>query len=80
MFIWGKPIRFEHKNWFICSDDGNPFEFIPYQGKPDGKKAGPLGLKVIKEVFEVVADPRKHDVFFDNFFTSLPLLEELKKT
>ena len=26
----------------------------------------------------MVADVRKHDVYFDNFFTSLSLLEELK--
>ena len=37
-----------------------------------------LGPKVVKELFQVVANARKHDVFFDNFFTSLSLLEDLK--
>ena len=78
MFIRGKPIRFGHKNSVICSDDGYPFKLIPYQGKSNGKKDGPLGPKVVKELLEVVADAKKYHVYFDNFFTSLPLLEELK--
>ena len=34
--------------------------------------------EVVKELLQVVANARKHDVFFDNFFTSLSLLEDLK--
>ena len=37
-----------------------------------------LGPEVVKELLKVVASARKHDVFFDNFFTSLSLLEDLK--
>ena len=37
-----------------------------------------MGPKVVKELLQVVANARKHDAYFDNFFTSLPLLEELK--
>ena len=62
MFIRGKPIRFGHKNSVICSNDGYPFKLIPYQGKSNGKKDGPLGPKVVKELLEVVADVKKHDV------------------
>ena len=78
MFIRGKPIRFGYKNWLLCSDDGYPFKVIPYQGKAAGSKE-PLGPKVVNELLEVVNDSKTHDVYFDNFFTSLPLLEELKK-
>ena len=47
MFIRGKPISFDYKNWVICSDDDYPFKFIPYQCKSDGKKDGPLGRSKI---------------------------------
>ena len=79
MFIRGKPIRFGYKNWVICSNDGYPFKVIPYQGKLNGNKEGPLGPRVVKQLLEIVTDANKHDVYFDNFFTSLPLLEELKQ-
>ena len=79
MFIRGKPIRFGYKNWVICSNDGYPFKVIPYQGKLNGNKEGPLGPRVVKQLLEVVTDANKHDVYFDNFFTSLPLLQELKQ-
>ena len=78
IFIIGKQIRFGYKNLVICSDNGYPFKIIPYQSKLDGKKDGPLGLKVVKEQPGVIADARKHDVYFDNFFTSMLLFEELK--
>ena len=32
----------------------------------------------MKNLLDVVTDDRIHDVYFDNFFTSVPLLEELK--
>ena len=37
-----------------------------------------MGPKVVKELLEAVTDARKHDVYFDNFFTSFTLLKELK--
>lgn len=76
MFIRGKPIRFGYKNWVLCSDDGFPFKVIPYQGKSGNKQ--PLGPRVVKDLLEVIDDNRQHDVYFDNFFTSVPLLEDLK--
>ena len=78
MFIRRKLIRFGHKNWVIGSDFGYPFRLIPYHGKSDDKKDESLGPKIVKELLEVVADARTLDVYFGNFFTSLPLLEELK--
>ena len=78
MFIRGKPIRFGYKNWVLCSDDGYPFKIMLYQGKSEKDKS-PLGPKVVKELLEVITDSKKHDVYFDNFFTSVGLLEDLKK-
>ena len=79
MFIRGKPIRFGYKNWVICSNDGYPFKVIPYQGKLNSNKEGPLGPRLVKQLLEIVTDANKYDVYFDNFFTLLPLLEELKQ-
>ena len=42
------------------------------------KRMALLGPEVVKELLKVVANARKQDVFFDNFFTSLSLLEDLE--
>ena len=77
MFIRGKPIRFGYKNWVLCSDDGYPFKVNSYQGKAE-RNEGPLGPSTVKNLLDVVTNDRIQDVCFDNFFTSVLLLEELK--
>ena len=52
---------------------------VKYQGKLSGNKEGPLGPRVVKLLLEIVSNAKKHDIYFDNFITSLPLLEELKQ-
>ena len=74
MFIRGKPIRFGFKNWVLAADDGYPFKVVPYQGKEPGAAKGLLGPKVVTGLLEVVQHPARHEVYFDNFFTSIPLL------
>ena len=42
--------------------------------------SGPLGSRVVNEKVDVIAehsDPLKHELFFDNFFTSYNLLADL---
>ena len=73
----GKPIPFGYKNWVLCSDDGYPLIVNPYQGKAE-RNEGPLGRSTVKNLLDVVNDDQLHDVYFHNFFTSVPLLEELK--
>ena len=79
MFIRGKPIRFGFKNWVLAADDGYPFKVVPYQGKEQGAVSGLLGPRVVNSLLEVVEHPAKHEVYFDNFFTSIPLLLDLRK-
>ena len=64
----------------VCSDDGYPYKVIPYQGKSESKHEGLLGSRVVKELLDVVIDndASYHDVYFDNYFTSIPLLEDLR--
>ena len=79
MFIRGKPIRFGFKNWIICSPEGYPFKVIPYQGKEAIKSGQPLGSRVVNKLCEILQDPERHEIFFDNFFTSFDLLEDLRE-
>ena len=77
MFIRGKPVRCGFKSCVLCSNDGYPFKVNPYLGKAE-RNEGPLGPSPVKKILDVVTDDRIQDVYFDNFFTSVPLLEELK--
>ena len=38
----------------------------------------PLGSRVVLDMISAVEDPKSHCLFFDNFFTSRPLLSELR--
>ena len=63
----------------ICSDDRYPYKVIPYQGKSESNHEGLLGSRVVRELLDVISDDvNYHDVYFDNLFTSLPLLEDLR--
>lgn len=83
-FIRGKPIRWGYKFWVGSTRLGYIIWFEPYQGQSteipnEYKKAG-LGASVILQYADVL---RKIDgqasfhLFFDNFFTSIPLIDEL---
>ena len=67
---------------FICSkpgSDGYPYHFTIYTGKGENS-SGPLGSRVVKEKVDIIVehtDPLKHELFFDNFFTSYNLLADI---
>ena len=47
--------------------------------KPWSNHEGPLDSRVVREPLDVISDDvNYHDVYFDNFFASLPLLEDLQ--
>jgi hypothetical protein len=80
MFIKGKPIRFGFKLWVLCGADGFPYCMKIYVGKENGASADPLGTRVIEHMVDVVRAHSSylyHTFFFDNFFTSVKLLETL---
>lgn len=80
-FIRGKPVRFGYKNWMLASADGYCYAFDVYCGKSAGESSNePLGSKVVKNLLKKgnVA-PHEHIVYFDNFFTSHSLLQDLQK-
>jgi hypothetical protein len=77
MFIHGKPIKFGSKVWMMCSSNSYPYNMQIYSGKQDGDN-GPLGSRVIHKMLSVIEGNSKYEVYFDNFFTSYDLLNELK--
>lgn len=77
MFIKGKPVRFGFKLWCICSSSGYLYKFIPYAGAAEKTDLG-LGASVVLELLSVVKNPRNHNIFFDNFFSSFKLFSLLK--
>lgn len=62
----------------LPSDCDYTLRVIPYQRKSINGNQVPLGFRVVKELLEVVNDDKWQDVYFDNLFTFLSLLEDLQ--
>ena len=80
-FIRGKPCRFGFKNWSLCSSNGYCYALDTYCGKTKTDNDNiqlPLGSKVVLSLLQCIDVPNDHIVFFDNYFTSLPLLSNLR--
>ncbi|KAB0790447.1 hypothetical protein PPYR_15169 [Photinus pyralis] len=77
----GKPIRWGFKFWTGATPKGYVVWSEPYQGKSSVKHDFGLGGSVILAYTEVLKnmDMQPYHIFVDNFFTSIPLLEELKR-
>ncbi|KAL0879672.1 hypothetical protein ABMA27_003387 [Loxostege sticticalis] len=83
-FIRGKPIRWGYKLWVGATRLGYVLWFDPYQGKSstiaEGYKQFGLGGSVILECADVLQGRHPtlpFHLFFDNYFSSIPLLHEL---
>lgn len=83
-FIRGKPIRWGYKLWVGATRLGYVLWFDPYQGKSstiaEGYKQFGLGGSVILEFADVLQGRHPtlpFHLFFDNYFSSIPLLHEL---
>jgi hypothetical protein len=81
-----KPIKRGYKLWVRADMDGYISKFEVYQGKAtaastaddlDGNTFG-LGEQVVQTKTQDLLN-RNHEVYFDNFFTSIPLMEFLKE-
>ncbi len=84
-FIRGKPVRWGYKAWVAADPNGYVFDISVYQGKDGAKdKANAsygLGGKVVLDVLDVIEKrypTKKLSLYFDNFFTSLKLVEKIK--
>ena len=82
-----KPIKRGYKLWMRADMDGYITKFDVYQGKvSDARKSSAeddessnfgLGENIVKEMTDDLLN-KNHEVYFDNFFTSVPLIEYLK--
>ena len=81
-YMKGKPNPWGIKVFFLCGKSGMPYNFLAYQGKTTKlpEKYNHLGLSR-SVVMSVVEDRIKvygnYHLFFDNYFTSPSLVQEL---
>ena len=77
--IHGKPIRFGYKVWSLCTPRGYLVQAEPYQGANTNNKLPELGMggSVVADLISELPDHTEYSLFFDNLFTSLPLLDYL---
>ena len=76
-----KPIKRGYKLWMIADTDGFINKLDVYQGKfehvPEDMKPFGLGERVVLSMVDHLHN-KNHEVYLDNYFTSIPLLEHLK--
>ena len=80
-FIRNKPVRFGYKIWFMCGTDGYPYNLQIYKDKETGPKREVSGPRVVEDMASTIRheDADKHILYFDNFFTSHQLLNNIAK-
>lgn len=83
-YIKGKPIRFGFKNWALCTSSGYMVSFDIYTGKSqDNTEARGFGLggDIVLQLLEKseILPNNGYKLYFDNYFTSLQLLEHLSE-
>ena len=81
-YVPSKPHKYGYKFFVLAGKDGMTYDFMPYTGKikPVNDSAIPdLGASsnVVLHLSQTIAPNCNHYMFFDNWFTSLPLLEHL---
>ena len=71
-----KPIKRGIKCWVVAdSTNGYISNLSVYTGKTEGEIESNLGMKVVLELTKDL--PQGHHIYFDNFFSSIPLMESL---
>ena len=75
-YIKCKTVKFGYKIWMLCSSDGFHYNFKIYCGE-EASREGPLGFHFVKTLLTPASNRNKDFVFFDNFFTSYHLLNNL---
>jgi hypothetical protein len=77
--IHGKPIRFGYKMWSLATSSGYLIQGEPYQGASTSYSIPELGMggSVVMDLISELPRCQKYFLYFDNLFTSLPLLDKL---
>ena len=71
-----KPIKRGYKVWMLADKSGYCYRFQIYTGKTDKQVTKDLGGKVVNTLTSDL-DGKEHRVYFDNYFTSVKLMENL---
>lgn len=81
-YMKGKPHKWGFKIWARAGQSGLLYDFDVYQGR-GGNRSDPSGLgvgaDVVLKLTSSLPDNKNYKVYADNFFTGLPLIEELQK-
>ena len=85
-FIKGKPIRWGYKGWVAATPLGYAIDIALYEGKSpyvcdDRRNKFGLGGEVVLnclDKLETINNTMKYSLYFDNFFTSVKLIEEIQ--
>ena len=80
--IHGKPIRFGYKVWCLCTRTGYLVQAISYQGSTTGYSNPEFGMggSVVLDLISELPSEVEYRLFFDNLFTSIPLIDHLKQS
>nr|XP_047132561.1 piggyBac transposable element-derived protein 3-like [Hydra vulgaris] len=82
-YVPNKPNKWGFKLWGRCGVSGYLYDFDLYQGKEIKKKdeysPHGIGASVVIKMTSTLPENHIFKIFADNYFSSLPLLDELKK-
>ncbi|KAM7298436.1 piggyBac transposable element-derived protein 2-like [Ixodes scapularis] len=83
-YIRGKPNPWGVKIFMLCGESGLIYDFLPYQGSTtslaeDLKCNFGITGAIVLHLAQRIPSGLGHKLFFDNYFTSVPLLREMLK-
>ncbi|XP_049945780.1 piggyBac transposable element-derived protein 2-like [Schistocerca serialis cubense] len=73
-----KPIKHGYKVWIMANETGYVSKFQLYTGKISQEVEKCLGARDVKHLSSELTG-KHHKLYFDNYFTSVPLMLDLKK-
>lgn len=85
-YLPSKPHHWGFKIFVLAGVSGMVYDFLVYTGKSTfGAEQGPakelgLGASVVVELCKTINNPMECVVYFDNFFTTLPLIVHLNES
>lgn len=71
-----KPIKRGYKVWVLADETGYCWNFDIYTGKTGDQTEKNLGARVVKSLAAPLTN-KNHKIYFDNFFSSVKLMEDL---
>lgn len=73
-----KPVKRGYKVWMLADKSGYCLKFDVYTGRKNNKTTKDLGAKVVTSLVQGL-EGKDHKVYFDNYFTNVHLMKDLKE-